>query len=798
MGKIILKIDSDWHVGSGTGQTGNIDRLVLRDGEGFPFIPAKTLTGIWRDACEQVAFGLDNGEENKLWYQWLVYLFGDQPALQKGPIASRPRPAALSVRAANLPACLRKALICRPEVKQALTFIKPGVSIDPETGTAKTDFLRFEEMVRCGTILEASFSLPHALQSTEYDCAIAFLQAGAAFVERLGAKRRRGAGRCCMSLSDLDLNIALKWLEKNTTPPDIPKLETVKLSAKLPDRAPASEPWYKLELQLDLLSPVLAYNRQVGNVIETLDYIPGTYLLSAIYRRLRHHGLDLSEAIARGDLLVTHATLAVSGTRGLPVPFAWFSEKLNPQHFYNLFSFKASEIQRQVKGCRRGYVTGSEPILPQTVRTILGTHNVIDDPVQRPTEDVGGVYSYQAIAPGTSLRAELRLRQSLVDRLHGERQDWVNLLEEDTYHLGRANKDDYGLVQVKIVKQLESITPAGNTNPPQPPLERGGQDTPPFLRGAGGDPNSLTVWLLSDALLRDKRLRYSAQLADLQDTLSQSLGVTLQERNNSNVLSSLTRPHRTESWQKSWGFPRPSLVGLAAGTCVVYDVVGTLNPQNLADLDQNLADLEITGIGDRRVEGYGQLSFNHPLLSQKEFTLSAASTPQAKLPKFQPISSPGPIYDYAKTLEKAAWLEAIRKQAIALAADPKKRKNLLSLTITETPPISQPSLSQLGAFRSLVFQMQDSGNNDSVLTWLDNAYSKQKWSQESCDRAKDILTNDRKVWQYLGLKYRELTVTEAGVARLQEKLWVKAVQILIDACIRSHKRDFESRKSASS
>ena len=200
----------------------------------------------------------------------LVYLFGDRPALAQGPIAEAPKPAALSVRAANLPASLRQAIAHRPEVKQALTFIKPGVSIDYQTGGAKTDFLRFEEMVRCGAILEACFSLPDTLQSQQYECAIAFLMAGAAFVERLGAKRRRGVGRCRLSWSEVKLSWALDWIEKHPTPPDIPEIQTVTLSAKLPDRTP-DEPWYKLELVLHLLSPVLAYHRQVGNVIETLD-----------------------------------------------------------------------------------------------------------------------------------------------------------------------------------------------------------------------------------------------------------------------------------------------------------------------------------------------------------------------------------------------------------------------------------------------------------------------------------------------------------------------------------------------
>ncbi|HBL14417.1 MAG TPA: hypothetical protein DD379_24120, partial [Cyanobacteria bacterium UBA11162] len=59
--KVTIKLESDWHIGSGAGRPGDVDRLVQRDRNGLPYIPGKTLTGIWRDACELVALGLDNG-----------------------------------------------------------------------------------------------------------------------------------------------------------------------------------------------------------------------------------------------------------------------------------------------------------------------------------------------------------------------------------------------------------------------------------------------------------------------------------------------------------------------------------------------------------------------------------------------------------------------------------------------------------------------------------------------------------------------------------------------------------------
>lgn len=71
---------SDWHIGEGSGQPGNIDKLIRRHPQdGLPYVPAKTITGIWRDAGEQIAVALDNGGKNNFWQTWLIKVFGDQP-----------------------------------------------------------------------------------------------------------------------------------------------------------------------------------------------------------------------------------------------------------------------------------------------------------------------------------------------------------------------------------------------------------------------------------------------------------------------------------------------------------------------------------------------------------------------------------------------------------------------------------------------------------------------------------------------------------------------------------------------
>jgi len=225
---IKINLTSDWHIGSGAGIPGDIDSLVQKDQDGLPYIPAKTLTGILRDACELVAFGLDNGAENGAWQKWVDYLFGEQPTLKKEAkeeIEIAPRHAALSIRPAYFSQPLREVVKNKLSVRNALTFVKPGISIDADSGCAIENFLRFEEVVRSGAVLEAKCELNLPPDKKQKEAAYALLVAGAKFVERLGGKRRRGSGKCELVINNQDIKSWISWIEKNVeNPPSIPNL----------------------------------------------------------------------------------------------------------------------------------------------------------------------------------------------------------------------------------------------------------------------------------------------------------------------------------------------------------------------------------------------------------------------------------------------------------------------------------------------------------------------------------------------------------------------------------------------
>lgn len=816
-----IRFVTDWHIGAGAGRHGQIDRLVLRDSDRCPFVPAKTLTGIWRDACEQVALGLDDGKPRGLWSRWTTYLFGTETH-EPGAFADNrpPRPAALCIGRAQFPEPFRAAFRTRPALHDAITFIKPGVRIDQSSGRVADDNLRFEEMVRAGGYLEARCRLNGTgLLEAQRQAVTALLAAGARMVRGIGSKRRRGSGECRLELwvdgRPLDVETWLDWLDQDASFPEPPDPHPV--DDRPPDRVPrpaaapaaaASRPWWVLDLRIHCLSPVLAFARQAGNVVETLDYVPGTYLLPLVSRCLTMQGCDPAAALAAGGLVVSNATVEVAGTRGLPVPWAWFRRKddaglvgspqQNPPQddagdhegpiaktVYNLLA-ESPPDGVQLKGFREGYVA-SPPwqarALPAYVRVERAavTHNTIEDAVQRPTAAVGGVYTYEAIPEGTVLRAEVRMRGDLAEALP---PDWWHGLG-GTHRMGRSKKDDYGLVDIEI---------AGHR-----------LVTADDLMDIGAVEGRLTVWLVSDLLLRDQRLRPDPSAEGLAEALAEALGgngtLQLVPRDAvddaaapaGGLLSRIGRVVRRDSWHVRWGLPRPSLIGLRAGSCFVFEVRGGRVNR------EKLAQLQMTGLGERRAEGYGQVRFND--LHVHTPTPPAGVTVAAVTSKSQPSPS-GDLDDelaaYARRIEDAAWRQQILLRAEAFAGDARSRAQHLELKP------GRPAAAQLGALRAA---LRAPGGPEAVARWLKAVRGNERRSQEWGDSLHAISKlvappeddpASHPIWTKLALSGADAeacSMTGDGRERLFREHWFFAVQALLVECARRHARDSQNAAS---
>ncbi|MEU7002659.1 RAMP superfamily CRISPR-associated protein [Nonomuraea sp. NPDC046570] len=768
---------SDWRVGTGTGVPGYADRLVQREAgdastaPAAPIVPAKTLIGVWRDSCELAAHALDSGPSG-IWHDWLDFLFGGQYGADRRHAVG---PAALALDGAlRLPGRLPELLRARPKVAWTATFRKPGVAIDPRTGTAEAGMLRFEEMARAGVTLTGRAWIRgfEELEQDQRHAAVGLLAAGARLLERIGGKRRRGSGRCRLTLRGVEPDFAVLARADIAPPPSAMPYRVADRPAPVP--IPAGREWECAELVITVEQPVLAAATVQGNLVRGEAFIPGWCLMPEVARRL---GGPAHALVRTGDLLVTAAApQSPGGTRTLPVPKAFVHAK-GTKGVVAGNRMAGDTAQGKPYTDRHVVPEGEQAGTVVSPDFTLRMHNTIRDDIQRPSRDVGGVYIYKALAAGSVLHAEVRVRAGLLE------PGWQKRLT-GRWRVGRSAKDDYGQVRVEArpgvmpngsPKSMRGISSRSST-------EEGQSATP---SGALGEGNLLRVWLLSELLVRDSRLRFSTDPRDVGRALEQALaGAGALEL----TLSPLTKPrdgrigvalgaHRTESWHRGWGLPRPTLYGLAAGSCLTFEVSGgPISPEVLAEV-------RAAGVGERRAEGFGQVEIDHDLLLRSVGDMPTQGVFDGKS---APDVSPEPIrqgedgHAEGRIFERAAWCVEIHRTCEAVLADRDRRAEILPVEVTST---------QLNGLREIVGEpsMERARNRLARLTRIKAGRS--SWPRKKAETLADLLDDPDRIWTLLSLPEERLTVTADGAAALRTELHDEAVRVLLTACLAAHSRE---------
>jgi len=650
---ITITFISDWHIGTGTGIPGFIDSVITRDADDFPCLPGKSLHGVWRDACETVADTL--GDD---WPKLVHVLFGGRPKPGAGTAISES--GALLLPTARIAPGLR-AEIKRLNLQATLTTLRPGISIDPDTQQSKTDFFRLVEMAANDLPLQVCAELH--LGADGLASAKALLWGGAQLLDSIGGFRRRGAGRCELTLEGIDRATALAALGSNC-----------KMSIGNPSRASSLTPSiaqspaaFSVELALALEQPVIAGRSVVGNVVESLDFIPGTLLLPALMPHLsaltRNAGA-LRGQISAGNVQVRHALPSIDGARALPLPMCLHAIKERPTQVCNPATQTESKQLKQLRGDyglrKGGSIKMTRPAL------CLGAHSTIEEESQRPTSAVGGVYMLQAIAAEQMLRMTIDVNEAAALVLTWDAQS-LDGLQDQTLRIGVAKKSDYGLVRVvSVAPSTPAVAPTGDD-----------------------------LWLCcaSDWLLRDANLRPRADVETVKAALAAAAPDDLKAEVGKITVSaahSYARMRRTEGFHTQSGLARSSYIGVMAGSCYRLRLANT-PPALLEFFD----DLQRTGVGERRAEGYGEVRIT------AQWSLSASVT--AAVVDLDAVASSSSAVALTEAERALIWRLQLRKlpMDIALIAQEKATPEFIENSLRWG---RAPSHSQLGELREALMR----------------------------------------------------------------------------------------------
>lgn len=188
MPTIIYKIDffDFWHTGSGLAGSTYADSLVIKNENGLPIIPGKTLKGLLREAAQE----LHQLDENLVTKHFIDTIFGVKP--EKNDDRNRTANEGLCFFSnATLTKNLSETL--STEQTKELYQVLSSTAID-ENGQAKEGSLRQLEVTIPLQLYAQIVDFPDDEPNKKQ------LEYCLAWVKQLGLNRNRGLGRCQLSI----------------------------------------------------------------------------------------------------------------------------------------------------------------------------------------------------------------------------------------------------------------------------------------------------------------------------------------------------------------------------------------------------------------------------------------------------------------------------------------------------------------------------------------------------------------------------------------------------------------------
>ena len=645
-GHVTIVFTSDWGVSTGVGHAGRTHSTIERS-NGKPVVRGTVITGVLREQAMLAAKALDGptkeNDEGK-WTKFALWLFGQDPDGKQG---STPHP--------------RHVLFTDATPASSIPVHDTvSLSIDPTTGTARDQFLRFTERAAAG-ILTGTFTLideagselsdPVKIKGARFLLGVAGLM-----VRGIGSGRSGGDGECTVlvsgdkveardgqSTSEIvtfasshaqTLRTNLKNLAASLTPEIVNALpgpqqgDTQHQVGTVDGSAATHSVGHHLILDLTLNSPIVSYEVPFSNEIRSLDFLRGTVLLPWLHRLVSSKKRDENEAVITnavtgGHLFVSDALPVISDAKGLPVPLTLKTDKTSPSDSTITLYGDSPEGTNRIP-VRGGYLF----FAPKE-----GDH-------EGANTDPQGWYGKPPLRgrqttainheTGAASKGQLVLVEALPEKMRMRAHIWVSdeLWEAASVSnlLGKTREARLGsrkltgtfgsatcTLREETATERESRSRFGNAGIAQPTgdASKSANGTAPGeVTPASSDDQRVSLWFTSDVIARSAGLGAGGTIEDLIRAFKHE-GITVEAVGTPSI-----RHRRVDSWSPADNGPRASRLAIQAGSVIQVQV----SEEDRA----KLLKLAPFGVGELTAQGYGRFVVAHPLLSIRSIEVTKA------------------------------------------------------------------------------------------------------------------------------------------------------------------------------
>ena len=644
-GHVAIVFTSDWGVSTGVGQAGRTHSTIERSGDD-PVVRGTVITGVLREQAMLAAKALDGPtEENKKgkWTNFALWLFGQDPNSEPG---STPHP--------------RHVLFSDATPASSIPVHDTvSLSIDPTTGTARYQFLRFTERAAAG-ILTGTFILideaedEDSIQRTT-KAARFLLGVAGLMVRGIGSGRSGGDGECTVLVTNhevearagqstskivafasscaQELRTSLKKLARSLKPEVVSALPAPQRSTQhqvgtIDGSAAQHSGGHHLILDLTLNSPIVSYDVPFSNEIRSLDFLRGTVLLPWLHRLVssKKHGdkeAVVTNAVTGGHLFVSDALPVIKKVEGRPVPLTLKTDK-TPASDSTITLYGNSSDNTAGIPVRGGYVFYA-PQEGDSKEPGTKTQGWYGKPPLRGRQTTAINHE-----TGAASKGQLVLVEALPEGMRMRAHVWVSdeLWEAASVSdlLGKTREARLGsrkltgtfgsatcTLRIETDDERESRSRFGNAGVAQPTGDASksangpapGEGTP-----ASSGHQKVFLWFTSDVIARSAGLGAGGTIDDLIRAF-QCKGITVEPVDTPSI-----RHRRIDSWSPADNGPRASRLAIQAGSVIQVQV---------SEKDRGkLLELAPFGVGELTAQGYGRFVMDHPLLGIQSIEVTKA------------------------------------------------------------------------------------------------------------------------------------------------------------------------------
>lgn len=356
---------------------------------------------------------------------------------------------------------------------------------------------------------------------------------------------------------------------------------------------------FEVLLEEPLLVPMLFGE---ANSATSYPYLPGSQIRGALIgqcmRRLNLSAGDVlsndeAKAFFDGRVRCLNAyPMDNQGQRMLPLPASWLAEKRSSSTAIDdLANLPIPSEDKHENGSAQKKGVPSFPFCSldkDKLATVydpqrqINVHTMRDPKKGRAHSRYGEVFRYEALDSGLRLQGVILLDVSEAAATQALEKQLIEDLNQ-TYWFGGSRSAGYGKALIHAASVHDASVVDG---------------TAISSCDALSQPDTFTLTLLSDAILRDKATgQYTNELLT---TLAESLGV---EARQLHIEKRFWKTRLVGGFNRRWGLPLDQAVAVAAGSVFVI--------QSQADIaKEQFQTLLNRGIGDRCVDGFGRLAIN--------------------------------------------------------------------------------------------------------------------------------------------------------------------------------------------